>query len=176
MKVQGGDICETLDTPLVVEASSRIRSNAGRCSCKILYTTICGAQLNEIAAPRGPISFCRICSGTKGSASSSRSAPASRTSSRATRRAALAAKPRHPMRRRRRTAGAAKKLNAGWVTTFNEFAIVSENRLTPIRPTSTSKTAPLFGCAVTTAAGVINNDAEVKIGESVACSAWAASD
>ena len=29
------------------------------------------------------------------------------------------------------------------------------------------KVAPLLGCAVTTAAGVINNDAKVKIGESV---------
>src|SRR4051794_35630745 len=29
------------------------------------------------------------------------------------------------------------------------------------------KVAPLLGCAVTTAAGVINNDANVKIGESV---------
>ena len=29
------------------------------------------------------------------------------------------------------------------------------------------KIAPLLGCAVTTAAGVINNDAKVKIGESV---------
>src|SRR5260370_23861717 len=30
------------------------------------------------------------------------------------------------------------------------------------------KIAPLFGCAVTTAAGVVNNDAKLKIGESVA--------
>ena len=60
-----------------------------------------------------------------------------------------------------------EKLNAGWVTTFSEYAVVSENRMTPIPADFDLKIAPLLGCAVTTAAGVINNDAKVKIGESV---------
>jgi S-(hydroxymethyl)glutathione dehydrogenase/alcohol dehydrogenase len=60
-----------------------------------------------------------------------------------------------------------EKLNAGWVTTFNEYAVISENRMTVIGPDYDLKSAPLLGCAVTTAAGVINNDAKVKIGESV---------
>jgi S-(hydroxymethyl)glutathione dehydrogenase/alcohol dehydrogenase len=60
-----------------------------------------------------------------------------------------------------------EKLNAGWVTTFNEYAVVSENRMTVIPPDYNLRDAPLLGCAVTTAAGVINNDANVKIGESV---------
>jgi D-arabinose 1-dehydrogenase-like Zn-dependent alcohol dehydrogenase len=71
-----------------------------------------------------------------------------------------------------------KKLNAGWVTTFNDYAVVSENRMTVIPPDYNLRDAPLLGCAVTTAAGVINNDANVKIGESVVifgedeCRAW----
>jgi len=60
-----------------------------------------------------------------------------------------------------------KPLNAGFVTTFNEYAIVSENRLTKIPKTFDLKLAPLFGCAVTTGLGVINNKAKVKIGDSV---------
>ncbi|HTC07081.1 MAG TPA: zinc-binding dehydrogenase, partial [Xanthobacteraceae bacterium] len=60
-----------------------------------------------------------------------------------------------------------KKLNAGWVTTFNDHAVISENRMTVISPDYDLRNAPLLGCAVTTAAGVINNDAGVKIGESV---------
>jgi S-(hydroxymethyl)glutathione dehydrogenase/alcohol dehydrogenase len=59
------------------------------------------------------------------------------------------------------------KLNAGWVTSFGEYAVVSENRMTVIPADYDLKVAPLLGCAVTTAAGVINNDANVKIGESV---------
>jgi S-(hydroxymethyl)glutathione dehydrogenase / alcohol dehydrogenase len=60
-----------------------------------------------------------------------------------------------------------RKLNAGWVTTFNEYAVVSENRLTPVPASIDSRSAPLLGCAVTTALGVVNNDARVGIGESV---------
>jgi S-(hydroxymethyl)glutathione dehydrogenase/alcohol dehydrogenase len=58
-------------------------------------------------------------------------------------------------------------VNAGWVTTFNDEAIVSENRLTVIPREFDLRTAPLFGCAVTTAVGVINNDAQLKIGQSL---------
>ena len=60
-----------------------------------------------------------------------------------------------------------RKVNAGWVTTFNEYAVVSENRLSVIPKDFDMKLAPLFGCAVTTAMGVINNDAHVKVGQSV---------
>jgi S-(hydroxymethyl)glutathione dehydrogenase/alcohol dehydrogenase len=59
------------------------------------------------------------------------------------------------------------RLNAGWVTTFNQYAVVSENRMSVIAPDFDRKLVPLLGCAVTTAAGVINNDAKVKFGESV---------
>ena len=60
-----------------------------------------------------------------------------------------------------------KQVNAGWVTTFNEQAIVSENRLTVIPDDFDMRIAPLFGCAVTTAFGVVNNDAQIKVGQSV---------
>lgn len=60
-----------------------------------------------------------------------------------------------------------KKLNAGWIATFNEYAIVSENRLTSIPENSNLEVAALFGCAVTTGFGVIENNAKVRIGESV---------
>lgn len=60
------------------------------------------------------------------------------------------------------------KVNAGWVTTFNEYAVVSENRLTAIPVEFDSRIAALFGCAITTGFGVVNNDAGVKIGQSVA--------
>ncbi len=60
-----------------------------------------------------------------------------------------------------------KKINAGWITTFNEFAVVSENRLTKIPQDSDLRVAALFGCAVTTGFGVVENNAKVRIGESV---------
>ncbi len=60
-----------------------------------------------------------------------------------------------------------QKLNAGWVTTFNEYAVVSENRVTPIPGDSDLDVAALFGCAVTTGFGVVENNTKLKIGESV---------
>lgn len=60
-----------------------------------------------------------------------------------------------------------KHVNAGWITTFNEYAIVAENRVTPIPDDSDLEVASLFGCAVTTGFGVVENNARVRIGESV---------
>src|SRR5882672_5639649 len=60
-----------------------------------------------------------------------------------------------------------RKVNAGWVTTFNEYAVVSENRLTTIPADVDAEVAALFGCAVTTGFGVVQNNARVRIGESV---------
>ena len=60
-----------------------------------------------------------------------------------------------------------KIVSAGGVTTFNNRAIVSENRLTKIPKDFDLKMAPLFGCAIPTAMGVINNDAQIKIGQSL---------
>jgi S-(hydroxymethyl)glutathione dehydrogenase/alcohol dehydrogenase len=60
-----------------------------------------------------------------------------------------------------------RKVNAGWITTFNEYAIVSENRVTAIPGDSDLEVAALLGCAVTTGFGVVENNAKVRIGESV---------
>ena len=59
------------------------------------------------------------------------------------------------------------QINAGWVTTFNNYAVISENRLTKVSDDLDLVTAPLLGCAITTGFGVIENEAKLKIGESV---------
>ena len=59
------------------------------------------------------------------------------------------------------------KLNAGLIATFNEYAIVSENRVTRIDAALDMEVASLFGCAVTTGFGVVENNAKIKLGESV---------
>lgn len=60
-----------------------------------------------------------------------------------------------------------RPLNAGWVTTFNEYAVVSENRLTAIPGDFDLEEAALFGCAITTGLGVVKNNARLSVGESV---------
>lgn len=55
-----------------------------------------------------------------------------------------------------------QKINAGWVTTFNEYAVVSENRVTSIPRGSDLKVAALLGCVITTGVGVVFNKANVQ--------------
>ena len=63
-------------------------------------------------------------------------------------------------------------LNAGWVTTLNKHAVIKENRCTKIAKDIDPYEAALFGCAVTTGFGVIENNAKIKIGESVLIFVW----
>lgn len=60
-----------------------------------------------------------------------------------------------------------KKINAGWITTFNEYAVISENRCTKISKDFDLKIAALLGCAITTGFGVIENNAHIRMGESI---------
>jgi S-(hydroxymethyl)glutathione dehydrogenase/alcohol dehydrogenase len=134
---------------------------------KIHYSCICGTQINEIDAAKGPDKFLPHLLGHEGSATVLEIGPGVKT---------VKADDRVVMHWRQSNGIQSEtpvyhcsghKLNAGWITTFNNYAIVSENRLTPIPDDFDLKLAPLFGCAVTTAMGVVNNDAHVKIGQSV---------
>jgi S-(hydroxymethyl)glutathione dehydrogenase/alcohol dehydrogenase len=60
-----------------------------------------------------------------------------------------------------------RQVNAGWVTTFQEYAIVAENRVTRVPADTDPEIAALFGCAVTTGFGVVVNNARLHLGESV---------
>jgi S-(hydroxymethyl)glutathione dehydrogenase/alcohol dehydrogenase len=141
--------------------------NVGQVLVKVLYTTICGAQINEIAAVKGPDKFLPHLLGHEASAVVVETGLGVTTVKIGDIvvmhwRPSQGIQCQPPSYKWR---GA--KLNAGWVTTFNEYAVVSENRITTIPADYDLKVAPLLGCAVTTAAGVINNDANVKVGESV---------
>jgi S-(hydroxymethyl)glutathione dehydrogenase / alcohol dehydrogenase len=139
----------------------------GQVLVKVLYSTICGAQINEIAAAKGPDKFLPHLLGHEASARVLETGPGVTTvKERDT--VVLHWRPSRGIQCQPPTykwRGA--KLNAGWVTTFNDYAVISENRMTVIAPDYDLRNAPLLGCAVTTAAGVINNDAKVKVGESV---------
>ncbi|MBI3508845.1 MAG: zinc-binding dehydrogenase [Chlamydiia bacterium] len=61
-----------------------------------------------------------------------------------------------------------QKVNAGAITTFSKYSIISENRLTPIRNDFPMKEAALLGCAIPTGLGVVFNTAKPRAGESLA--------
>lgn len=64
-------------------------------------------------------------------------------------------------------ASGSRVINAGHVTTFNEEAVVAENRVTAVPDEFPLELAALLGCAVTTGAGVVVNDARLRLGESI---------
>ena len=141
--------------------------DVGQVLVKIIYSGICGAQINEIDGVKGKDNFLPHLLGHEGSGIVEETGPGVTT----------VKKDDHVVLHWRKSDGIqslppkykwkGKNINAGWVTTFSEKSIVSENRLTVIPKSFDMRLAPLFGCAVTTAFGVVNNDAKIKIGESV---------
>jgi S-(hydroxymethyl)glutathione dehydrogenase / alcohol dehydrogenase len=154
--------------PLVVdEITLPDALDAGQVLVRVLHTTICGAQINEIDAVKGPDKFLPHLLGHEASATVLEIGPGV-TNVKPGDTVVLHWRPSQGIQSKTPAySWRGKKLNAGWVTTFNDHAVISENRMTVIPADFDLKLAPLFGCAVTTAAGVINNDAELKIGESV---------
>jgi S-(hydroxymethyl)glutathione dehydrogenase/alcohol dehydrogenase len=143
------------------------RLSFGQVHVRIHYSGICGAQLNEIEAAKGEDKFLPHLLGHEGSGTVvavgegvKRVKAGDRVVLHWRQSAGLQCEPP-------KYDWNGKKVNAGWVTTFNDEAIISENRLTVIPPDFPLHLAPLFGCAVTTAVGVVNNDAQIKIGQSV---------
>lgn len=157
-----------INQPLVVADIELPRELAfGQVLVKVHYSGICGAQINEIEGAKGPDKFLPHLLGHEGSATVLDVGPGVKTVNRGDR-VVLHWRPSDGLQGEPpayRWNG--QKVNAGWVTTFQERAVVSENRVTRIDPDFDLRLAPLFGCAVTTAMGVINRDAGVQIGQSV---------
>ncbi len=61
-----------------------------------------------------------------------------------------------------------EKINSGAISTFMDYAIISENRVTPIRKEMPLKEAALLGCAIPTGAGIVFNSTGLRPGESIA--------
>lgn len=59
-------------------------------------------------------------------------------------------------------------VNSGAISTFMEYAVISENRLVPIPKEMPLKEAALLGCAIPTGSGIVLNTARVQPGNSVA--------
>ena len=61
-----------------------------------------------------------------------------------------------------------KTINSGQVTTFNEFSVVSENRVTKLDEGIPLDVAVLFGCAIPTGSGIVMNEIKPKENTTIA--------
>ena len=154
--------------PLVIEEVEVPAPKLGQVLVKVLASGICGSQIGEIDGVKGPDKFLPHLLGHEGCGEVvevgegvRRVKPGDRV-----------------VLHWRKGAGLESvapvydspigRVNAGWVTTFNEYALVSENRVTAIPADFDPEIAALFGCAVTTGFGVVTNNARLAIGESIA--------
>lgn len=161
-------ILERSREPLIVDNVAPAEDlKAGQVLVKIRYSGICGAQINEIDAAKGPDKFLPHLLGHEGIGEIVEVGPLVRTV------AVGDTVVLHWMPGTGIQSDPASyiwrndQLNAGWVTTLSEMSIVSENRVTKFESRLDPRFAPLLGCAATTAAGVIGRDAGLRLGESV---------
>lgn len=167
-KTMKAAILAELNQPLVidqVELPSVLE--VGQVLVKVHCSGICGSQLGEIDGAKGEDKYLPHLLGHEGSGVVQSVGPGVRF-----------VKPGdHVVLHWRKSQGIesvpprytwrGKPLNAGLIATFNEYAVVSENRVTRIDASSDMETASLFGCAVTTGFGVAENNAKIRFGESV---------
>jgi S-(hydroxymethyl)glutathione dehydrogenase/alcohol dehydrogenase len=153
--------------PLVIEELEVPVLKYGQVLVKIICSGICGAQINEIDAVKGPDKFLPHLLGHEATAEVMECGegvttvkPGQRVVCHWRKGAGL----QSPTPQYKSKLGL---VNAGWVTTFSEYAVISENRLTPVSKDLDPEIGALMGCAITTAMGVINNDAHLGIGESI---------
>ncbi|OGT36779.1 MAG: dehydrogenase [Gammaproteobacteria bacterium RIFCSPHIGHO2_12_FULL_38_14] len=161
-------LVETGKPLIIAELKLPEKLEPGQVLVKVQYSGICGSQINEIHAAKGEDKYLPHLLGHEGVGIVLETGPGVTQ---------VKKDDRVVMHWRPNKSGLQcqppkydwnnKQVNAGWVTTFNEKAIVAENRLTVIDDEIDARLAPLFGCAITTAMGVINNDAQVKLGQSV---------
>ena len=121
----------------------------GQVLVKIFYSSICGAQLNEIDAAKGKDNFLPHLLGHEGSGKVLKIGkgvkivrPGDKVVLHWRKGDGIQSEtPKYDFN--------GKRINAGWVTTFNEKAIVSENRLTKIKKNLFPlKYLPLMGCSI----------------------------
>jgi S-(hydroxymethyl)glutathione dehydrogenase/alcohol dehydrogenase len=153
--------------PLVLDEVEIPPLSYGQVLVQVHVSRICGSQLGEIDGVKGPDRFLPHLLGHEGGGIVMEVGPEVRHV-KAGDRVVLHWRPGRGIEARAPIYGwNGKKASAGWVTTFNEYAVISENRLTVVPPGTDFEICALMADTLTTGFGVICHDAKVKIGESV---------
>jgi S-(hydroxymethyl)glutathione dehydrogenase/alcohol dehydrogenase len=161
-------VLEKIDAPLAIRDVELTELKVGQVLVKILVSGLCGAQLHEIRGHKGNAKFLPHLMGHEGCGIVEEVGPGVTT---------VKVGDKVVMHWRPGTGIEApfpsyvldgKSMSSGKVTTLSEYSIVSENRLTTVPQDTPEDLCAILGCALTTAMGIIDNEIDLKFGESVA--------
>ena len=161
-------VLEQIDSPLVVKDVELTPLSVGQVLVKVLVSGLCGSQLHEIRGHKGNAKFLPHLMGHEGCGVVKEVGPGVTTVNVGDKvvmhwRPGSGIESSFPS-----YILDGKKISSGKVTTLSEYSIVSENRVTKIPNETPSVLATMLGCSLTTALGIIDNECELKFGESVA--------
>jgi S-(hydroxymethyl)glutathione dehydrogenase / alcohol dehydrogenase len=160
-------ILEKINLPLVIRNVETTSLKTGQVLVKILMSGLCGSQVHEITGEKGNEKFLPHMMGHEGCGIVEQIGSGVTT---------VQIGDKVVMHWRIGTGIESefpqyildnKIITSGKVTTLSEYSICSENRLTRVPIDTDERLCCLLGCSLTTAFGVIDNETNIKIGESV---------
>lgn len=168
MKTMNAAILFEQNQPLRIEAVSIPDLREGQILVKIHHSGVCHSQLNEIRGEKGPDKYLPHTLGHEG-AGVVESIGEGVTKIKKGDHVVLswiksgginAVAPEYYL--------GTQRINSGQLSTFNEYTVTSENRITLIDKKMPLDKAALIGCAVATGMGSVFNDAKLNPGETIA--------
>ena len=153
--------------PLVLDEVEVPALGFGQVLVEMKMSRICGSQIGEIDGVKGPDKYLPHLLGHEGGGVVLEVGPEV-TYVKAGDRVVLHWRPGRGIESRPAIyTWCGQRCNAGPITTFNRYAVISENRLTRVPDDTDFEICALLADTLTTGFGIINNDAQVKLGESI---------
>ena len=155
--------------PLRVEELEVPSLKEGQVLVRVAYSGVCHSQLNEIRGLRGEDKFLPHTLGHEGAGTVESIGPGVNKVSEGGSVVLTWIKGKGrdvPSASYTRQDGS--KVNSGAISTFMEYAVISENRLVSVPNALPLRELPLLGCAIPTGAGIAFNTANIVPGTSVA--------
>jgi Zn-dependent alcohol dehydrogenase len=157
-------------TPLEIISISSNNLKRGQIFIKLFYSGICGSQLGEIMGVKGDDKYLPHLLGHEGVGEVIRTGDGVKKVKKGdivlmhwmNSEGIESANPSYKYKK--------LKINAGNLTTFNEFAVVSENKVTKINKNSNYKKKLLLGCTASTAIGSLCKLTTLKKNDAIAVS------
>lgn len=166
MKFQAA-VLTTLDAPLTLAEVESHPLEYGQVLVRVLVSGICGAQLQDIRGEKGNAAYIPHLLGHEGCGIVEEVGPGVTSVDVGNKvvlhwRPGLGVESGFPYYN-----FDGRTISSGKVTTFNEFSVVSENRITRVPHETPNELCALLGCGLSTALGTIENEANLLMGESI---------